>query len=151
VGLGGRGNEGVSGSVKQTPGTIGYVELAYAKQNRLPVALVKNAAGQMIEPTIASITAAADGALPSLGKDSDYRVSIVNAGGAGSYPISSFTWLLVYSTQSDAAKGRKLVDFMRWMYGEGQKSAAALDYAPLPAAMVTQLTERLATISGVAP
>lgn len=150
VGLGGRGNEGVSGSVKQTPGTIGYVELAYAKQNRLPVAKVTNAAGQAVEPSIESITAAAEGAMAQLGKDSDYRVSIVDAPGATAYPISSFTWLLVYQNQADATKGKKLVDFMRWMYGEGQASAASLDYAPLPAALVTQLTERLATISGAA-
>lgn len=149
VGLGGRGNEGVSGSVKQTPGTIGYVELAYARQNRLPAAQVKNAAGAFIEPSIESITAAAEGVMASLGKDSDYRVSIVNAAGATAYPLSSFTWLLVYETQADAAKGKKLVDFMRWMYGEGQKSAAALDYAPLPAALGVQLTDRLASIKGI--
>ena len=149
TGLGGRGNEGVSGSVKQTPGTIGYVELAYAKQNRLPVALVKNAAGVAVEPSIESITAAAEGAMAQLGTGSDYRVSIVNAAGEKAYPISSFTWLLVYARQTDAAKGRKLVDFMRWMYADGQQSAPGLDYAPLPAALVTQLTERLATIQGV--
>lgn len=149
VGLGGRGNEGVSGSVKQTPGTIGYVELAYAKQNSLPAAHVRNAAGQMVEPTIASITAAAASTMSKLGKDSDYRVSIVNAAGAGAYPISSFTWLLVYATQTDGAKGKKLVDFMRWMYASGQESAATLDYAPLPPALATQLTERLSAIQGV--
>lgn len=150
VGLGGRGNEGVSGSVKQTPGTIGYVELAYAKQNNLPAARVRNAAGNAIAPAIESITAAAEGAIAQLGPESDYRVSIVNAPGAQAYPISSFTWLLVYATQSDAAKGKKLVDFMRWMYKEGQQSAASLDYAPLPAALATQLGERLTRIAGVA-
>jgi phosphate transport system substrate-binding protein len=150
VGLGGRGNEGVSGTVKQTPGTIGYVELAYAKQNKLPVAKVKNASGVLIEPTIESITAAAEGAMSTLGADSDYRVSIVNAAGPTAYPIASFTWLLVYQNQADAAKGRKLVDFMRWMYGEGQQAAAGLDYAPLPAALATQLTERLSRIQGAA-
>ena len=150
VGLGGKGNEGVSGSVKQTPGTIGYVELAYAKQNRLPSAKVKNAAGAAIEPTIESITAAAEGAMSQLGKDSDYRVSIVNAAGASAYPISSFTWLLVYQNQADGVKAKKLVDFMRWMYGAGQQSAASLDYAPLPAALATQLADRLSTIQGVA-
>lgn len=150
VGLGGKGNEGVSGSVKQTPGTIGYVELAYAKQNRLPAARVINASGAAIEPTIASITAAAEGAMAQLGKDSDYRVSIVNAAGASAYPISSFTWLLVYQNQADPTKAGKLVDFMRWMYATGQQSAASLDYAPLPAALATQLTERLATIQGAA-
>ncbi len=150
IGLGGRGNEGVSGSVKQTPGTIGYVELAYAKQNGLPAAHVKNAAGNVVEPTIASITAAAEGAIAQLGPNSDYRVSIVNAPGAQAYPISSFTWLLVYTNQADGAKGKKLVDFMRWMYTTGQQSAASLDYAPLPAALATQLTERLSSITGIA-
>jgi phosphate transport system substrate-binding protein len=150
VGLGGRGNEGVSGTVKQTPGTIGYVELAYAKQNKLPAARVKNASGALVEPTIASITAAAEGAMDKLGPDSDYRVSIVNAAGPSAYPISSFTWLLVYEKQADATKGKKLIDFMRWMYGEGQQAAGALDYAPLPPALATQLTERLAKVQGVA-
>ncbi len=143
VGLGGKGNEGVAGAVKQTPGAIGYVELAYANQNKLPSALVKNAAGKFVQPTITSITAAAEGAIATLGADSDYRVSIVNAPGEGAYPISSFTWLLVYENQGDAAKGQKLVDFMKWMYSEGQQSASALDYAPLPASLATQLTARL--------
>ncbi|MFP5356051.1 MAG: phosphate ABC transporter substrate-binding protein PstS [Gemmatimonadota bacterium] len=146
VGLGGKGNEGVAGTVKQTPGTIGYVELAYAKQNRLPAAHIRNAAGNFIEPTIESITAAAEGATAQLGPDSDYRVSIVNAAGATAYPISSFTWLLVYEKQGDATKGQKLIDFMKWMYADGQQSAAALDYAPLPAALASQLATRLGTI-----
>ncbi len=146
VGLGGKGNEGVAGTVKQTPGTIGYVELAYANQNKLPAAQIKNASGAYIAPTIETITAAAEGAAAEMGPTSDYRVSIVNAPGANAYPISSFTWLLVYEKQPDATKGKKLVDFMKWMYAEGQKSASALDYAPLPAALATQLSERLATI-----
>ena len=146
VGLGGKGNEGVAGSVKQTPGTIGYVELAYANQNKLPVALIKNSSGNFVGPSIETITAAADGAASALGPASDYRVSIVNSAGANAYPISSFTWLLVYETQADATKGKKLVDFMRWMYTEGQRSASALDYAPLPATLATQLTTRLGTI-----
>lgn len=147
VGLGGQGNEGVAGQVKQTPNSIGYTELAYAKQNNLSVAHVKNAVGEFVEPTIASITAAAEGAIAALPADSDYRVSIVNGPGAGAYPISSFTWLLVYATPPDPAKGKKLVDFMRWMYSTGQQSAASLDYAPLPAALAQRLTERLSTIS----
>jgi phosphate transport system substrate-binding protein len=146
VGLGGKGNEGVAGQVKQTPGAIGYVELAYAHQNNLPVAHVRNAAGTFVEPTIETITAAAAGALASLGDASDYRVSIVNAAGANSYPIASFTWLLVYQNQQDATKGRKLVDFMKWMYGDGQSYAAALDYAPLPSDLRQRLTDRLAQI-----
>lgn len=147
VGLGGKGNEGVAGQVKQTPGAIGYVELAYAHQNNLPIAHVQNAAGSFVEPTIESITAAAAGALATFGDSSDYRVSIVNAGGATSYPISSFTWLLVYQNQRDAVKGRKLLDFLRWMYGDGQALAPALDYAPLPDELRRRLTDRLATVS----
>ncbi len=146
VGLGGKGNEGVAGTVKQTPGAIGYVELAYAKQNRLPTAFVRNASGAFVEPSTASITAAAEGAAAKMGPESDYRVSIVNAPGAATYPISSFTWLLVYESQRDATKGKKLVDFMKWMYIEGQGEAASLDYAPLPAAMATALTKRLTSI-----
>ncbi|MEO7966322.1 MAG: phosphate ABC transporter substrate-binding protein PstS, partial [Gemmatimonadaceae bacterium] len=146
VGLGGKGNEGVAGTVKQTPGTIGYVELAYAKQNRLPTALIRNASGAFIEPTTATITAAADGAAAKMGSESDYRVSIVNSPGATAYPISSFTWLLVYEAQRDSVKGKKLIDFMRWMYTDGQQDAASLDYAPLPSALATTLTSRLSTI-----
>jgi phosphate transport system substrate-binding protein len=146
AGLGGQGNEGVAGQVKQTPGSIGYVELAYAKQNNLPAAHVKNAAGEYVAPSIESISAAADGAIAQLGPESDYRVSIVDAPGANAYPISSFTWLLVYETQADSVKGRKLVDFMRWMYTKGQESAASLDYSPLPAVLAQQLTARLTRI-----
>ncbi len=146
VGLGGKGNEGVAGQVKQTPGSIGYVELVYARQNRLPVAFIQNAAGNFIEPSAESITAAADGIMAKLGANGDYRVSIVNAPGPQAYPIASFTWLLVYANQADAAKGKKLVDFLRWMYDAGQQSAAALDYAPLPAAMTQQLIARLDSI-----
>jgi len=119
------------------------VELAYARQNRLAVALVQNTSGNFVEPTIESSTAAADGIMARLGANSDYRVSIVNAPGDQAYPISSFTWLLVYENQPDAEKGKKLVDFLRWMYGEGQLSAPALDYAPLPPAMNQQLIGRL--------
>jgi len=146
VGLGGKGNDGVSGQVKQTPGTIGYVELAYANQNKLPVSKVKNAAGQFVGPTIESITAAAAGALEKLPPNTDYRVSIVNAPGGQTYPISSFTWLLVYQKQADATKSKKLVDFVRWALTEGEGSAAALDYAPLPAALSKQLLEKLTSI-----
>jgi phosphate transport system substrate-binding protein len=147
IGLGGKGNEGVAGQVKQTPGSIGYVELAYAKQNGLPVAHVRNAAGEFVEPTIASITAAAEGIAATLGADADYRISIVNGPGAGAYPISSLTWLLIYQTPPDAAKGKKIVDFMRWVYSTGQQSAASLDYAPLPAVMTQRLTDRLSSIT----
>ena len=145
VGLGGKGNEGVAGQVKQTPGSIGYVELAYAKQNKLPYANVKNAAGRYVTPTIASVTAAAAGM--KLPKNTDYRVSIVNAPGKDTYPISSMTWILAYQNQADKVKGEKLVNFLRWAYKNGEKSAASLDYAPLPPAMVAQLQNRLKTIT----
>jgi phosphate transport system substrate-binding protein len=145
VGLGGKGNDGVAGQVKQTPGSIGYVELAYAKQNKLPFANVKNAAGRYVTPTIASVTAAASGM--KLPKNTDYRVSMVNAPGKDSYPISSMTWILVYQNQLDRVKGQKLIDFLRWAYTSGEKSAESLDYAPLPPALRAQLTRRLATIT----
>jgi len=144
VGLGGKGNEGVAGQVSQTPGSIGYVELAYAKQNKLPYANVRNADGRYVSPSIASVTAAA--ASMKLPKNTDYRVSIVNAPGKDSYPISSMTWILVYQNQPDKVKGTKLVNFLRWAYKNGEKSAATLDYAPLPASMVATLQNRLKTI-----
>jgi phosphate transport system substrate-binding protein len=142
-GLGAKGNEGVAGQVKQTPGAIGYVELAYAKQNRLAYASLQNAAGSFVAPSIESVTAAAAGAASKLGPNTDYRVSVVNAPGPGAYPISSFTWLLVYERQKDPAKGRKLTDFLRWALTEGQQSAASLDYAPLPSALATRLRSRV--------
>ncbi|MEX2152162.1 MAG: phosphate ABC transporter substrate-binding protein PstS [Gemmatimonadaceae bacterium] len=141
TGIGAKGNEGVAGQVKQTPGSIGYMELAYAKQNNLAHALVKNAAGNFVEATIPSITAAAEGA--ALPPNTDYRVSIVNAPGANAYPISSFTWLLIYRNQTDAAKAQKLKDFLRWAYSDGEQLAGALDYAPLPGEMAQRLTARL--------
>ncbi len=144
VGLGGKGNEGVAGQVKQTPGSIGYVELAYAKQNHLAYASIRNAAGKYVVPSIASVTAAAGGM--KLPKNTDYRVSIVNAPGAASYPISSMTWILVYQNQLDGVKGAKLVNFLRWAYTDGEKAAATLDYAPLPASMIASLENRLKTI-----
>ncbi|MDB4886069.1 MAG: Phosphate-binding protein [Gemmatimonadetes bacterium] len=146
VGLGAKGNEGVAGQVKQTPGAIGYVELAYATQNKLATAELKNANGEFVAPTIASVTAAAAGAAASLPPTTDYRVSVVDAAGAGVYPISSFTWIIVYQKQADAAKGKKLTDFLRWAITEGQSRSAALDYAPLPEAMRTGLTQRIGTI-----
>lgn len=147
AGLGAKGNEGVAGQVKQTPGAIGYTELAYAKQNRLAYAAVQNASGEFVLPSIESITAAAAGIMTTLPENTDYRVSIVNAPGAGAYPISSFTWILIYKNQPDADKGKKLVDFLRWALREGDASAAALDYAPLPTEMDARLEQRLETIS----
>ena len=145
TGLGAKGNEGVAGQVKQTPGAIGYAELAYAKQNGLATVAVRNASGEFVAPSVESATAAAAGL--TLPANTDYRVSIVNAKGAGAYPITSFTWILLYQNQRDPAKGRKLVDFLAWALTEGEKQAASLDYAPLPEAMSRSLVERLRTLN----
>ena len=146
VGLGGKGNEGVTGQVKQTPGAIGYVELAYARQNKLPTAAVRNAAGKFVEPSIDAVTAAAAGVAQQLPPNTDYRISIVNAPGANVYPISSFTWILLYKTQPNADKGKTLIDFLHWALHDGEQSASTLDYAPLPTVLVTRLDSTLATI-----
>lgn len=143
VGLGGKGNEGVAAQVKQTPGAVGYTELAYAKQNRLPTALVGNKDGNFVEPTLENIQAAATGVLEQLPADTDFRVSIVNAPGAQAYPISSLTWILLYEQQADSVKGRKLVDFLRWALTKGDQQASTLDYAPLPAPVVERVLQRL--------
>jgi phosphate transport system substrate-binding protein len=146
VGLGGKGNEGVAGQVKQTPGSIGYVELAYAKQNKLPIGAVRNKAGQFIIPSVTSVTAAAAGVAQTLPANTDYRISIVDGPGADGYPISSFTWILVYQRQTDAVKGKKLVDFLNWGLSDGQALAPPLDYAPLPSQMAATVRERIKTI-----
>ena len=150
VGLGAKGNEGVAGQIKQTPGSVGYVELAYAKQNGLSTAAVRNSNGEFVMPSVAAVTAAAAGSAQNLPANTDYRISIVNAPGAGAYPISSFTWLLVYERQKDPAKAKKLVDFLNWALTEGGAQAEALDYAPLPEAMAANLKARIAKIA-VAP
>ena len=142
TGLGAKGNEGVAGQVKQTPGAIGYAEIAYARQNNLQVAAIRNAAGEFVTPSIESITEAAS-SVP-LPPNTDYRISIVNS--PRGYPISSFTWIILYQNQADATKGRKIVDFLKWALTDGQKSASTLDYAPLPQAMVAGIQERLASI-----
>ena len=146
VGLGGKGNEGVAGQVRQIAGSIGYVELAYARQNKLSYAAMQNATGAFVAPTIEAITEAAASAARKLGANTDYRVSIVNAPGKLSYPISSFTWLLVYEKMTDDTKARKLADFLKYALNDGQKAAPALDYAPLPANIAKQLASRLATL-----
>lgn len=146
VGLGGKGNEGVAGQVKQTPGAIGYVELAYATQNNLHTAAIRNAAGEFVAPGISAVTAAAEGAASTLPPDTDYRISIVNAPGANAYPISSFTWLLVYRNATDTVKAKKVADFVTWALRNGGESAAALDYAPLPASMIARLDSIVRTI-----
>jgi phosphate transport system substrate-binding protein len=146
VGLGAKGNEGVAGQVKQSPGAIGYIELAYANQNKLPAAQIRNVHGEFVAPSIASVTAAAAAAVSALPAATDYRISVVNAPGAGAYPIASFTWILAYQKQADAGKGKLLVDFLRWALSDGQAMEAPLDYAPLPEPMRTALTARLDTI-----
>jgi phosphate transport system substrate-binding protein len=128
TGIGGKGNEGVSGQVKQTPGAIGYVELIYAIQNKMPYAEVKNAAGQFVKPTIASVTAS----LATADIPEDFRFSMTNAPGKDAYPICGATWLLVYEQQKDPAKGKKLVEFLKWALTKGEGMAKSLDYAPLP-------------------
>jgi phosphate transport system substrate-binding protein len=130
VGVGGKGNEGVAGLVRQTPNSIGYVELAYAKQNKFSVAHVQNRSGKFIEPTLASTTAAAAGAAPALAKD--VRTPIVNSPAPDAYPITGLTFLLIYQDQKNAAKAKALADFIAWSMDEGQKHAEELDYARLP-------------------
>jgi phosphate transport system substrate-binding protein len=129
VGLGGKGNEGVAGVVRQMPGAIGYVELIYAVQNKIPYGPVRNAAGNFVKASLESVTAAA-GSMKSMPED--FRVSITNAPGKDAYPIASFTWLLIPAQSKDPAKGKILVDFLNWMVQDGQKMTAALTYAPLP-------------------
>jgi phosphate transport system substrate-binding protein len=127
-GLGAKGNEGVTGQIKQLPGTIGYVELAYARQNRLPFADIKNSSGNFVTASIDSVIESLAGAkIPD-----DFRFSMVNPPGEKAYPISGATWLLVYEQQKDATKGKKLVEFLNWALTKGEGMAAALDYSPLP-------------------
>jgi phosphate transport system substrate-binding protein len=145
VGLGGKGNEGVTQQVKQVEGAVGYVELIYAVSNRLPYVDVGNAEGKFVQPSLESVTAAAAGI--RLKTDTDFRVSITNAAGAGSYPIASFTWLLVHKDGKDAAKAKRIKDFLAWMIGpEAQAMAADLHYAPLPKEIVTLVESRLPTL-----
>jgi phosphate transport system substrate-binding protein len=142
TGIGGKGNEGVTGQVKQLPGAVGYVELVYAKQNKLSYADVKNAAGQYITPGIESVTEALGAAkIPD-----DFRFSMVNPPGEKAYPISGATWLLVYERQKDAVKGKKLVEFLNWAMLKGESMASALDYAPLPESVQKNVLERIKTI-----
>ena len=145
VGLGGKGNEGVAGQVKNAPGSLGYVELAYAVTNKLPAGAVKNQAGKFVDATIESTTAAAAGAAKSM--PADFRVSLTNAPGDDAYPIASFTWLLVYRDQANEAKGKALVKFLWWAVHEGQKYPGALLYAPLPAPVVSLIEARIKQIT----
>src|SRR5467141_1955105 len=142
TGIGGKGNEGVSGQVKQTPGSIGYVELIYATQNKMPYAEVKNAAGEFMKPTLESVTAAlATAEIPD-----DFRFSMTNAPGKDAYPIAGATWLLVYQQQKDAGKGKKLVEFLKWSLTDGEKMAKDLQYAPLPDSVQQRVLTRIGEI-----
>ncbi|MBI2071891.1 MAG: phosphate ABC transporter substrate-binding protein PstS [Gemmatimonadetes bacterium] len=147
VGLGGRGNEGVAATVAQTPGAVGYVELGYAEANQLQHGQVQNRTGQFVTPSVESVTAAAAGAMAEMGPDTDFRVSITNPGGAGAYPIASFTWLLLRKQYADAAKAGALVSFVWWAVTEGQAVAPRLGYAPLPPALRPWIETRLKTIT----
>jgi phosphate transport system substrate-binding protein len=145
VGLGGKGNEGVAGQVKNTPGALGYVELAYAITNKLPAAAVKNRADRFVDATIQSTTAAAAGAAASM--PSDFRVSLTTAPGDQAYPVASFTWLLVYRDQVNEAKGKALVKFLWWAIHDGQRYPEALLYAPLPVSVVKQIEAKIRQIT----
>jgi phosphate transport system substrate-binding protein len=144
VGLGGKGNEGVAGLVKQTPNSIGYVELTYAAQNKMEYGSIKNAAGSFIKADAASVTDAAAGAAKDM--PADFRVSITNAPGKNAYPISTFTWLLIPDKIADATKKKSIVDFLQWMLTTGQGDAQGLSYAPLPKSIVAQEQKQIALI-----
>jgi len=140
VGLGGKGSDGVTGMVKQTGGSIGYVELIYALSNKMPYGTVQNASGNFIKASLESVTAAAASV-----KDmpDDFRVSITNPPGKDAYPISSFTWLLVPAEWSDAAKHKAFVDFLNWMVDKGQTMTSSLEYAPLPKSVAAKVKSRI--------
>jgi phosphate transport system substrate-binding protein len=143
TGLGQKGNDGVAGMVKQSPNSIGYVELIYAAQNKMTFADLKNADGHFVTATFDGVTAAA---AASKGLDNQLRGSIVNAPGAKSYPISTYTWMLIPSRIPDAAKKKAIVDFLTWMVKDGQKEAEALSYAPLPKSVALQVEKQIALI-----
>jgi phosphate transport system substrate-binding protein len=147
VGLGGRGNEGVSATVQQTPGAIGYTELGYALINKMSFGQVQNKSGTFITPSIETVTGAAAGAMAEMGPNTDFRVSITNSPGAQAYPISSFTWLLLRKTYPDASKARELAKFVWWCVTQGQGHASKLGYAPLPPQMQPWIQARLKTIT----
>ena len=139
-GMGGKGNEGVSGLIRQLPGSIGYVELIYAVQNNIPYGSVRNSSGTFLKASLEGVTAAA-ASVPKM--PADFRVSITNAPGKDAYPISSFTWLLIPQQSKDAAKGKILADFLNWMAGDGQKMTNALAYAPLPDNVAAKVKETI--------
>ena len=145
TGIGGKGNEGVTGQVKNTPNTIGYVELAYAAKNKLPAAHIKNAAGSFVEPSIDAVTAAAAASVANM--PDDLRISITNAAGAQAYPISSYTYILVYKNQKDAGKGKAIVDFLWWGIHDGERFAKELLYAPLPPDVVKKAETKINSVT----
>jgi phosphate transport system substrate-binding protein len=134
AGVGAKGNEGVAGMVAQTPGSLGYIELVYALQNKIAFGAVQNASGAFVKPSVESVTAAAEGASAQM--PDDFRVSITNAPGASAYPISSFTWILLYENPDDKAQARVMIDFMKWALTDGQRFTTELGYAPLPQPVV---------------
>ncbi len=144
VGLGGKGNEGVAGTIKQTPNSVGYVELAYAEKNGLPYAQVQNKSGNFITPSLASTTKAIEGKLATM--PDDFRVSLVDPDGAEAYSISGFTWILIYQKQKDAEKGQAMLDFLKWAVTDGQQHAEQLLYAPLPESIVAKIQAKLGEV-----
>ena len=147
VGLGGRGNEGVAATVRQTPGAIGYIELGYAMINKMPFAVIRNQAGNWITASLETVTEAAGGAMKDMGPNTDFRVSITNSPGAQAYPVASFTWLLIHKTYADSAKARALIQFVWWAQTEGQSKATELGYAPLPKDLRPWIQARLKNIT----
>ncbi len=139
-GMGGKGNEGVAGFIRQLPGSLGYIELIYAQQNNIPYGSVRNAAGVFLKASLEGVTAAAASA-PKM--PADFRVSITNAPGKDAYPVSSFTWLLIPQQSKDPAKGKMLADFLNWMVNDGQKLTSALSYAPLPDNVAAKVKETI--------
>src|SRR5882757_6626105 len=143
TGPGAEGNEGVAGMIRQMDGSIGYIELIYAVQNKIPYGSVKNSSGEFVKASLDSVTSAA-GSVKTM--PADFRVSITNAPGKDAYPISSFTWLLIPSQSKDAAKGKIINDFLNWMLDNGQTMTADLSYAPLPAGVVSKVKETVKTV-----
>jgi phosphate transport system substrate-binding protein len=142
--LGGNGNAGVAGLLKQTPNSIGYVELIYAEQNKMPYASVKNSAGNFVKPSLETVTEAASAAAKDM--PPDFRVSITNAAGKNAYPISTFTWMLIPSQIPDANKAKTVKAFLEWMLADGQKDCAGLTYAPLPKEVVAKEVKQIAMV-----
>jgi phosphate transport system substrate-binding protein len=145
IGIGGKGNEGVTGQVKQLEGAVGYVELVYALQNKLPYASIQNQAGKFVAPNLDAVTAAAASSVAEMPED--LRVSITNAAGDGAYPISGYTYLLIYKDMDNQAKGQTLAKFLWWAIHDGQKQAKDLGYAPLPSEVVAKTEEKIKSLT----